>query len=46
MKSDGSYVKKQFTDIKNSQGVQSELMTRALQKISMTEDDLVKEDET
>ena len=45
MKSDGSYVKKQFTDIKNSHGVQSELMTKMLQKISMTEDDLVKDDD-
>ena len=44
MKSDGSYVKKQFTDIKNSHGVQSELMTKTLQKISMTEDDIIKED--
>ncbi len=46
MKSDGSYVKKQFTDIKNSHGVQSDLMTKTLQKISMTEDDLVKEDDS
>lgn len=45
MKSDGSYEKKQVTDHKLMAGVQAEMMTRALHKITLTEDDLVKEEE-
>jgi polyphosphate kinase len=45
MKTDGSYHKKQVTDPKNMAGVQAEMMTKALQKITLTEDDLVKDEE-
>lgn len=45
MKSDGTYHKKQVTDHKNMTGVQADMMTKALQKITLTEDDLVKDEE-
>lgn len=45
MKSDGSYHKKQVTDHKNLAGIQADMMTKALQKITLTEDDLVKDEE-
>lgn len=44
MRSDGSYQKKQVTDHKHMAGVQADMMARALHKITLTEDDLVKED--
>ncbi len=44
MKSDGTYDKKQVTDHKLIAGVQAEMMTKALQKITLTEDDLVQEE--
>ncbi len=45
MKSDGTYHKKQVTDHKAIAGVQADMMTKALQKITLTEDDLVKDEE-
>lgn len=45
MKSDGSYVKKQVTDHKHMAGVQADMMARALHKITLTEDDLVKDED-
>ena len=45
MKADGSYQKKQVTDHKHMAGVQADMMTKALQKITLTEDDLVKEED-
>lgn len=45
MKSDGNYLKKHVTEPKNMAGVQAEMMVKALQKITLTEDDLVKDEE-
>jgi polyphosphate kinase len=45
MKSDGSYHKKLVTDHKHMVGVQAEMMAKALQKITLTEDDLVKDED-
>lgn len=45
MKSDGSYHKKQVTEHKHIAGVQADMMTKALLKITLTEDDLVQEEE-
>lgn len=45
MKSDGSYHKKQVTDHRNLAGVQADMMAKALQKITLTEDDLVKDED-
>ncbi|MFN3454966.1 MAG: polyphosphate kinase 1 [Pseudobdellovibrio sp.] len=45
MQSDGSYLKKQITESKHMAGVQTDMMNKALQKITLTEDDLVPHDD-
>ena len=45
MKSDGSYLKKQITSSKHHKGVQAEMMDKALRQITLTEDDLIRDDE-
>lgn len=45
MKSDGRYIKKQTTTAKKQKGIQSEMMDKVLHQLSVTEDDLIREDE-